>query len=274
MDTYAYDRLIHLTLEEKILYSKSMIRKALHDFTNKELFISWTGGKDSTLSMWLFRQVCQEENRPLPKAMFIDEGSVFDEILELIEKTKNKWGVEVIVAKNSDVSDKASDIGDIIKVADLSERNQRELLQLDFHEETFPFDPESLVGNHMMKTVAMNMFVEEYHVKALVTAIRWDEQEARTQETFFSPRHDPAHTRIHPILHFTERDVWDTIHEYEIPFCSLYYEGYRSLGAKCATERLQNIPAWEQDLENTVERTGRGQNKEDVMAQLRALGYM
>jgi phosphoadenosine phosphosulfate reductase len=59
-----------------------------------------------------------------------------------------------------------------------------------------------------------------------------------------------------------------------MPFCSLYYQGYRSLGAKGSTSKNSDIPAWEQDLENTTERAGRGQDKEQVMEQLRTLGYM
>jgi phosphoadenosine phosphosulfate reductase len=50
--------------------------------------------------------------------------------------------------------------------------------------------------------------------------------------------------------------------------------GYRSLGAKCSTGKASEIPAWMQDLENTPERVGRGQDKEQVMQQLRDLGYM
>ena len=75
------------------------------------------------------------------------------------------------------------------------------------------------------------------------------------------------------MLHFSERDIWNIIWEYDIPFCSLYYQGYRSLGAKGSTVKTSNIPAWEQDLENTPERAGRGQDKEEIMGRLRALGY-
>ena len=120
----------------------------------------------------------------------------------------------------------------------------------------------------------MNVFLEDNGVEALSTAIRWDEQEARVKEQTFSPRTNPAHTRIHPILHFKERDIWDTIHAHKIPYCSLYSQGYRSLGAKGSTYKNSDIPAWEQDLENTTERAGRGQAKEQVMAKLRDLGYM
>lgn len=268
------ERLMDLSLEEKIEKSKEIIREALKMFSRDQLFLAWTGGKDSTTMVWLYKQVCEELGQPLPRAMFIDEGHVFEEILDLVDQVKKAWNVDVCIAKNTDVSDKAQNVGDLIRVADLNERNQQEIQRLDYNEDSFPFEPESYVGNHLMKTVAMNVFMEENRVKALSTAIRWDEQEARIEEAYFSPRKDPDHTRVHPILHFKERDIWNAMHKHSIPFCSLYYQGYRSLGAKGSTTKDSDIPAWEQDLENTTERAGRGQDKEQIMSQLRSLGYM
>lgn len=268
------DRLMSLSLREKIDRSKDIIRQALREFPRDKLVLAWTGGKDSTTMLWLYKQVCEEHGSALPKAMFIDEGHLFSEILDLVDEVKTAWGVDMAVVKNRDVSEKAHQIGDLIRVADLNERNRSEIEKLNYTEATFPFEPESYVGNHLMKTVAMNMFLEEQGVKALSTAIRWDEQEARIEESFFSQRDNPSHTRIHPILHFKERDIWDTIHQEKIPFCSLYYQGYRSLGAKGSTAKDSDIPAWEQDLENTTERAGRGRDKEQIMSRLRSLGYM
>jgi phosphoadenosine phosphosulfate reductase len=262
------------TLEEKIAKSKQVIAEALSRFPRNEFYVAWTGGKDSTTMLWLCQQACEELNLPLPRAMFIDEGHVFEEILELVDQVKTKWNVAVEVVKNTDVSDKASSVGDMILVSDLNDRNRLEIEKLDFTEDAFPFEPESYIGNHLMKTVAMNLFLEANGVKALATAIRWDEQSARIEEDYFSLRENPNHTRVHPILHFTERDIWDTIHANNIPFCSLYYQGYRSLGAKGSTVKNSDTPAWEQDLENTTERAGRGQDKEEIMEKLRSLGYM
>ncbi len=194
--------------------------------------------------------------------------------MDLVNIISEKWNVEVTIVKNTDVSDKAQNVGDIIQVADLNLRNRKEIEKIGFTDDSFNFEPESFVGNHLMKTVAMNLFLEENKVKAISTAIRWDEQEARISEDYFSTRTNPDHTRVHPILHLEERDIWDTIHHNNIPFCSLYYQGYRSLGAKGSTTKISDIPAWEQDLENTVERVGRGQDKEKIMGQLRSLGYM
>ena len=274
MEKELRERLLNLNLEQKIEQSKKIIEDALAKFSITQLCLAWTGGKDSTVMLWLYREVCKKLGVPMPKAMFIDEGSVFEEIFELVNLVKDEWNVEVVIVKNTDIRNKAQKVGDIIRVADLNESNRIEIEKLGFTEDTFLFEPEPYVGNHLMKTVAMNQFLEENRVKALSTAIRWDEQEARIHENYFSTRKSPDHTRVQPILHFKERDIWNTIHKNNIPFCLLYYQGYRSLGAKSSTIKDSDIPAWEQDFENNPERAGRGQDKEEVMQQLRSLGYM
>ncbi|MCK5503977.1 MAG: phosphoadenosine phosphosulfate reductase family protein [Thermodesulfovibrionia bacterium] len=268
------ERLMAMSLEEKIEHSKKIIKEAIEKFGTEKLAIAWTGGKDSTTLVWLFKEACKELSVPMPKCMFIDEGYVFDEIWDIFNQLKKEWNLNVVIAKNTDVSDKAKNVGDMIRVDSLNERNRQEIAKLEYEDEEFPFEPESYIGNHLMKTVAMNNFLEDNGTQALSTAIRWDEQEARTEETYFSPRSTPPHTRVQGILHFKERDIWDFIFKYKVPFCVLYKEGYRSLGAKGSTVKMSDIPAWEQDLENTTERAGRGQGKEEVMGKLRDLGYM
>jgi len=266
------EELMRRSLDEKIARSKEIAKEAMERYGDG-LVIAITGGKDSTLMLWIFKQACEEEGKKIPDCMFIDEGYVFEEILELVDQLEKDWNLTIHRVKNTDVS-RDRKVGDMVKVSELNERNRMEIQKLGFEEEEFPFEPESYVGNHLMKTVAMNMFLEDHGVKALATAIRWDEQSARTDETFFSPRSDPDHVRVQPILHFTERNVWEAIRKYHIPFCKLYAQGYRSLGAKGSTIKTSDVPAWEQDLENTPERAGRGQDKEEIMERLRDLGYM
>ncbi len=263
-----------LPLEKKIEKSKEIIKKAFEKFGREKIAVAWTGGKDSTLLLWLVREVCKELNIDLPKIMFIDEGDVFEEVLEFVEKVKKKWNLDVVRVRNDDVLKQVNKVGDIVKVDLLNERNRKELEKIGFKGKEFPFEPESYVGNHLMKTVVVKMFLEENGCKALITGVRWDEQEARVNETYFSPRSDPDHIRVHPILHFTERNVWETIHKYKIPINPLYEKGYRSLGAKSTTRKTDDKPAWEQDFEKIPERAGRGQDKEKIMERLRELGYM
>jgi len=266
--------LFKLHIDQKAEKTKSIIREAAEKFGVEKIAVAITGGKDSTTNLWLFKQACSEIGVKLPVCMFIDEGDVFDEIKEFVDHIQHLWSLEIAYLKNEDVSSKAAGINDMVKISSLNESNQAALKEMGFADPEFPFVPDSTVCNHLMKTVPMREFILKNGITAISTAIRWDEQEARKEEDYFSSRPNPEHTRVHPILHFRERDIWIAVFKYDIPYNKLYKMGYRSLGAKCATGRASDIPAWMQDLENTPERVGRGQDKEQVMEQLRALGYM
>ena len=96
---------------------------------------------------------------------------------------------------------------------------------------------DTYVGNHLLKTVALNETLEARDVDGVISGVRWDEQEARAEETFFSPRHDPdiypPHDRVQPILQFDERAVWDTFWNFVVPDSVEAYpdEGYVPTGA-------------------------------------------
>jgi len=267
-------------LQDKIAKSKEIVREAFSKFDHKDLAITWTGGKDSTLVLWIIKQVCDEDSISIPKVMTIDEGDAFPEIHSILEKYEKEWGLDLVWCSNKNIIDAAGgELGADIVVADLTEANQKEIRErLDYPGDKFPFEAESWIGNHLMKTVVFNDFLKKHKISGMFMGIRWDEQQARDKDEYFVSRegdeYTPGHTRIQPILHFTERDIWDTTLNFNIPFCPLYKQGYRSLGAATTSLKMSDLPAWEQDLEGTVERAGRRQDKEDAMERLRKLGYM
>lgn len=99
--------------------------------------------------------------------------------------------------------------------------------------------------------------------QAIMVGIRYDEHEARAKETYFSPRPDGV-TRVHPILHWTEKDIWEYTKSRNVPYNPLYDKGYRSIGC---------MPCTEPSTEEGPERGGRGQDKEKIMERLRGWGY-
>jgi phosphoadenosine phosphosulfate reductase len=260
--------------------SKDIVRQAFDQFRKEELSITWTGGKDSGLTLWIIRQVCQEKEISLPKTMIIGEGDEFEEVDQFVEKMRKEWSVPLEVCRNEDVLKKANyTLNAPIKVKDLNERNQAELQRIGFEAEEFPFEAESYAGNHLMKTVVFNEFLGRHKIKGIFQGLRWDEHPARFNDAYFEYKEEgylaPEHTRIRPILHFTEKDLWDTYAAFQIPYCVLYERGYRSLGAKTTSLiSVEGFPAWKQDLEDTEERTGRRQDKEKAMERMRKLGYM
>lgn len=267
-------------LKEHIEKSKEVFRKAYDQFDSKDMRLIWSGGKDSTLTTWICREFCRENGLAMPKAFTIDEGDVFEEIDDFLHKWSNEWGIELDWGRNEDVLKAANHtLGADVKVADLNERNREEIRRIGFDLDRFPFEAESYVGNHLMKTVVFNIYLAQNDVKAVFQGLRWDEQPARSDDPYVEEVEvqdlTPAHARVRPILHWRERALWDATLYFGIPYCTLYERGYRSLGAKTTSLlAAEGAPAWEQDLENTVERAGRRQDKEAQMERLRMLGYM
>ncbi len=101
-----------------------------------------------------------------------------------------------------------------------------------------------------------------------------------------------SHVRVHPILHWTELDVWRFIKRENIPVNPLYFADYvekaygwknkrfRSLGCQPCTSPIDSkastIDEIIEELKTTdiEERSGRSQDKEQIMRRLRSLGYM
>ena len=52
-------------LQAKIAKSKEIFREAFDRFRPEEMRLIWSGGKDSTLVLWICRQFCEEKG-PAP----------------------------------------------------------------------------------------------------------------------------------------------------------------------------------------------------------------
>jgi len=265
---------------ELVKKSKEIVKEAFEKCEPDEIAVTWTGGKDSTLQLWVIRQFCVENNIDLPKVMTIDEGDAFPEINDFLITYSKKWNVDLHWMTNFDVLAAAmSHLNNTVLVKDLNERNKAELKRIGSDKESFTFEAESYEGNHLMKTVMFNTFIENHDIKLMFVALRRDEHAARKDDSYFTYKEGgylvPEHTRVSAILDFTERDLWNTYHIYNIPYCSLYEIGYRSLGARSTSNPGDiGVTAWKQDLENVPERAGRRQDKEKSMARMRKIGYM
>ena len=297
-------------LPDKIEKAIEVTQAGLEQYENPA--VMWTGGKDATLTLYFINQVAEKYGYEKPTAVFIDHYQHFNEITDFTERWAEEWDINLVYARNEDVGEYVNENGlepgDDIPVSALSEHNQHHVREiLEYEDETFPFLLDTYVGNHLLKTVALNDALETHDIDGVISGVRWDEQEARADETFFSERHDPdiypPHDRVQPILQFDESDVWDVFWNYvvpdtveafpedgyvpesaddlpdgveqdDVPISPKYFAGFRSLGSEVSTEKTTDEPAWLQDLDNTTERAGRAQDKEDLMERLRDLGYM
>lgn len=222
------------SLKEKIAKAHAIIQKTHEGYNPEKVVVAWTGGKDSTVLLHLIRTYFNG-SIPFP-VMFNDSTMEFDEIYKFVGKLSKDWNLNLVIIKHDD-----REFEEFSKTSD-SER-KKELVRI-------------------MKIHALNRFQKEHCIEAYIAGIRWDEHPVRSSEKYFSPRKN--HTRVHPILHFTESDIWEYIKKLSVPYVRLYDQGYRSLGEKPFTAKAKK---------GEGERSGRDFDKEQQMDRLRAMGY-
>lgn len=66
--------------------------------------------------------------------------------------------------------------------------------------------------------------------RMVVTGIRWDESSKRKKRTLTEICTKRAKRYLHPIIDWSEEDVWNYMKSNNIPYCKLYDEGYKRLG--------------------------------------------
>lgn len=217
-------------LDEKEQKTIKIIKETIQRYGKENVATTFTGGKDSTVLLHLIRRAF---NGVIPIRVFnIDTSFKFKEIYDFRNQLWEMWKFYLIILRNED---------------EIKSMNK-------------PVDREKCC--YLLKTVPLNNAIKKYDIKALMTAIRWDEHEERQGEVYFSRREN--HIRVHPILHFKETDIWEYIRKYNVPYCSLYDNGYRSLGCE---------PCTQPSSIDGPERSGRSRDKELIMNRLRELGY-
>lgn len=258
-------------LESQTIY---IIREAYNRLN--PLGMLWSIGKDSTALLWMVRKAFFGRV-PFP-VILLDTGMEMDEVYAFRDRLITEWKLDCI-------NHMCPPIEEI--------------------EPTLPPNTRSA----MRKTEGLKTLLDAHSFKGIIAGIRRDEQGLRAKERVFSPRTldgnwdfkdqppefwdqyktefpEGYHLRVHPILHWTEIDIW-RYHEREgIPFCDLYLarngKRYRSLGEKNITFPVESPASsiaeiiHELETTNTSERAGRTMDKEteDSFERLRASGYM
>ncbi len=264
-------------LDELENQSVFILREAYKKFKN--LAMLWSIGKDSTVLLWLARKAFFS-HCPIP-LVHIDTSFKIPKMIEYRDRVAKEWGLTLVVGQNK----KALDEG-------MNHTKGR------------------IVCCEALKTNGLHQVMEEKGYTGLILGIRRDEEGTRAKERYFSPRDknfewnfkdqppelwdqfkttfaEGTHIRIHPLLHWTELNVWEYIHREKIPIIDLYFsnaEGkrFRSLGcAPCTMPIESQAKTVEEIIEElktttTSERSGRAQDQENTyaMQKLRAKGYM
>jgi len=280
-----------------------ILREAYASFPG--LCMLWSIGKDSTVMLWLARKAFFG-HVPIP-LVHIDTSYKIPEMIRYRDRLVAEWKLTMIVGENRQALDAKRTFPDgaldrISCCGALKTEALANTLNATWPRRRF---------RHDLGAYELDPHPEPF--TGVIVGVRADEEGSRSKERYFSPRTERSqwnvadqppefwnqfntdfppgtHVRIHPLLDWTELNVWEYIERERIPTVSLYYdqgEGrrYRSLGCAPCTNPVvsdaKNVSEIIAELRsgryaNIAERAGRAQDKDDAggLETLRRGGYM
>jgi sulfate adenylyltransferase subunit 2 len=288
------------TLEATSIY---ILREAYANF--KSLGMLWSIGKDSTVLVWLVRKAFFG-HIPFP-LVHIDTHFKIPEMIEYRDNLTREWRLDMIVGTNWEALEQKQTFpdGNVDRIACCK------LLKTRALRDTLSGQGKRMRYNHNLQRYEVDQSSEPF--TGIILGVRADEEGSRSKERYFSPRDQQnewnigeqppefwnqyktefapgTHVRIHPLLDWTELNIWEYIERENIPTVSLYYnqgsgKRFRSLGCYPCTFPVQSESRNVSDIiaelktgkfSNIAERAGRAQDKDDggSLETLRKDGYM
>jgi sulfate adenylyltransferase subunit 2 len=280
-----------------------ILREAYSEFKN--ICMLWSVGKDSTVMLWLARKAFFG-HVPIP-LVHIDTSYMIPEMIEHRDKLAKEWDLDMIYGQDEE----SLAAGETFPEGKLTHLQCCGRLKTDALKNTLNGSWRRYRYNHNTDQYELDDNREAY--TGVIVGARADEEGSRSKERYFSPRDrnndwdigdqppefwdqyktdfaPGTHVRIHPLLDWTELDVWEYIQREKIPMVSLYFDQgtgkrYRSLGCAPCTEPVESTASTVEEVveelktgkfSNIAERDGRAQDKEDGggLEKLRKDGYM
>lgn len=288
-----------------ILESRSIhiLRESYAAFKN--LCMLWSIGKDSTVLLCLARKAFFG-HVPFP-LVHVDTHYKIPEMIEYRDRLAMEWNLDMIYGENRAALEAKQTFPD----GNVSRIECCRHLKTEALAHTLSGEWPRYRLNH--KTGKYEMDPNREPFTGVIVGVRADEEGSRSKERYFSPRNvnndwnaddqppefwgqyktdfaPGTHVRIHPLLDWTELDIWEYIKREGVPVVSLYFNQgdgrrYRSLGCwPCTNPVESNASTLDEIIEElrsgkfarVAERSGRAQDKEDGggLEALRRDGYM
>jgi phosphoadenosine phosphosulfate reductase len=194
------------------LEAAEIIRRALQEFGSNLTFATSLGAEDQVITFLLSKL------EPAISVFTLDTGRVFPETYDLLHRTINRYGISIQT-----------------------------------------YFPDTQMTEEMVSSKGINLFYESVenrklccHVRKIVplrralkgkeawiTGLRREQSVTRADLKVVEWDASNGLIKINPLLEWSEEQVWDFIHENNIPYNKLHDQGFPSIGCHPCTRAIE-----------------------------------
>jgi len=253
--------------------------------------ILWSTGKDSTCAIHMAKFLAFNGTLDWP-VVHIDTGFKFPEIYEFRDRIAKEWDLNLVVTRKESNKDPCNNIECCFERKTLALKSLFEKEHYDAIVVSIRWDEHAIRGTERFFSPRDHLW--HWNILREKTADEMKEGDAPVVSltdtelagwnifaTDFGP--ECSHVRVHPILHWTEVEMWKYMQRENVPFNKLYLSNgktrFRSLGCIPCTRPVESKAQTVQEiieeinLSKIAERAGRLNTKETAMEELRKGGY-
>ncbi|MDX9941759.1 MAG: phosphoadenylyl-sulfate reductase [Bacteroidales bacterium] len=192
--------------------AEDMLRQILELHGDKAVFSTSLGAEDQVITHMLM------QINPEAKIFTLDTGRMFPETYEVIEKTEARYNMRIRV-----------------------------------------FFPDYKAVEHMVNTRGINLFYYSIenrklccHIRKIeplkralrgnqvwITGLRREQSPTRLDMRYSEWDEGNSIIKVNPLLDWTEKQVWDYIHQHKIPYNTLHDKGFPSIGCQPCTRAIE-----------------------------------
>jgi len=191
--------------------ASEIIQNVITNFKNEICFATSLGAEDQVITEMIASTSTNID------IFTLDTGRLFQETYDLYDKTTSRYkiNIKILFPNNRDIEKMVNNYGANLFYKDIEKR---------------------ILCCHVRKTEPLKRAI--HGKKFWITGLRNEQSVSRINNKLFEFDEINDIIKINPLIHWSEREVWDYIKENDIPYNVLHDKGFSSIGCMPCTRAV------------------------------------
>jgi phosphoadenosine phosphosulfate reductase len=207
------ERLQEISDKLEVATPQQIVRWAVETYREKLTMATAFGAEGCCLLEMIAR--VRDETGITPDIFNLDTGYQFTETLELRERIQQRYGLSIRLVRSSETVER---------------------METRLGGPIYGTSPDQCC--HLRKVMPLQTAVQGF--EAWMTAIRRDQTRQRADAPIVGPERKFRHlVKINPLANWSKAQVWNYVHEHDVPTNPLHAQGYPSIGCRPCTRAVR-----------------------------------